>query len=55
MTYETTVTISARGDKSPNKDQNEVNGGEEQELTGFSDPLEVKDDPQIFDPSKWTF
>lgn len=29
--------------------------GEEEESTGLGDPLEVKDDPQVFDLSKWTF
>lgn len=54
LSHETTVTLPARGGKSLNKDQNEVNGGEERELTRLNDPLEVKDDPQISD-LKWTF
>lgn len=44
--------VSSR-DRNLNKDG--VNGGEEVESIGVSGPLEVKDDPQVFDLGKWTF
>ena len=44
---EITAIVSVEDGKSINKGRNNVNGGEEAESTGFTDSLEVKDDPQV--------